>query len=115
METKNDTLKFIKDLVDKAISLLYYYCEQDGNAFYFRIANLIIGNLEASQTGMNNLILTYKNDTYFISEIEMLIAIMNEKIKPKKKIVSDKNSFESGDEKIKPQKKASRKSHKLCF
>ena len=79
VESKEATLFFIQNTVNNAISIIGAYYNKDD--FKQRIANIIIGNLEASKSGIRNLIATYQGDRKFISNAEAVMQTLEARIK----------------------------------
>ena len=79
VESKEATLSFIKDTVNDAITLITVY-RSSGDEFKQNIANIIVENLEASKSGIRNLVSTYQSDRKFISEAEAVIQTQEARI-----------------------------------
>jgi hypothetical protein len=77
--SKKDTLDFIKGTTDQALDLVKR-CFAMKDQFYVRIAHLIITSLKEADSGIQNLIHTYRNYRLFVSEIETFRKILDVKI-----------------------------------
>jgi len=80
VESKESTLKFIQDTIDDSITLIAVY-RQDRDEFKQSIADIIVKNLEASKSGVWDLIKTYKNDRKFISDAEAVLLTLDARVK----------------------------------
>ena len=80
VESKKATLAFIQSTVNDAITLIAVY-RRDKDDFKQSIANIVVENLEASKSGIRNLIATYQSDRMFISESEAVIQTLEARIK----------------------------------
>ena len=85
VESKEATLDYIKSTINDAIALISYYRKDKNNALHQDIANSIVKDLEASKTGIRNLLCTYQNDRRFIAEAEATIQSLEAKIRNLKK------------------------------
>ncbi len=80
VESKDATLAFIQENLDRAITLIAVYsCDKD-DKFKQTIASIIVQNLENSKGGIRHSIATYQNDRKFISEAEAVIETLEVRI-----------------------------------
>jgi len=78
-ESKNETLEFVKNVINSAFDLIYVYRKTPDN-FRSDITNLIIKNLKESKTGLESLIQTYDNDRLFVSRIETFLQTLDTRL-----------------------------------
>ena len=79
VESNDATLTFIKDTITTTLRLIQTY--QTSDDYKRRIAMLLTENLEASKSGIRNLIGTYHTDRRFTSEAEAVLQILETRIK----------------------------------
>ncbi len=79
-ESKDETLTFIKSVINEAVDLIYVYKADSEDVFKQDIAILLVSNLESSKTGMKSLMETYASDTLFVSKIEAVISTLDARI-----------------------------------
>lgn len=96
-ETRSETLDFIKNAINKAIDMVYYYLtledKNEGN-FHHDVAKIIIENLINAKKGMLNLTVTYQDDRKFVTDIESIVETMEIKIQGKNKLLNDRDENE---------------------
>jgi len=79
-ESKDETLTFIKTIINEAVDLICVY-RRNSNAFNQNIAALIIENLESAKEGLCSLSETYAYDNLFVSRIEAVMATLDARIR----------------------------------
>lgn len=83
-QSRSKTLEFIKNLTDSALDIASK-CSSSNVDLHRNIGNYIIDSLEQSKTGLLNLTKTYEDDRMFVSKMQTLIGILDEKINVFKK------------------------------
>jgi hypothetical protein len=83
-QSRTKTLEFIKNLTDSALDIASK-CSSSNVDLHRNIGNYIIDSLEQSKTGLLNLTKTYEDDRMFVSKMQTLIGILDEKINVFKK------------------------------
>ena len=78
-QSREKTLKFIRDLIDSALDTATK-CFESQDEFHKNIGDLIIETLEESRKGIATLIKTYEDDQMFVSRLETFLKILKEKI-----------------------------------
>jgi hypothetical protein len=78
-ESRSDTFNFLKNTIDDAINMIYYYRDKL-TPFDKQISELIIKNLNESKKGLENISNTYSNDINFVCNINSLLETMNVKL-----------------------------------
>lgn len=77
--SKKDTLQFIKNTTDSALEIAKK-CFASHDPFHNRIAHLIIESLKEADVGIQNIINTYSDQRWFVSEVETFRQILEAKI-----------------------------------
>ena len=83
-QSRSRTLDFVKNLTDTALDFASK-CISSYVDFHRNIGNYIIESLEQSKVGLVNLTKTYEDDRMFVSKMQTLIGILDEKINVFKK------------------------------
>lgn len=80
-ESKESTMAFISSVTDKALNLICYYRTNPDIEFSNNIADMLTNNLEEAIKGMDALLVTYKEDRIFSSQIETLMGTLTLRLK----------------------------------
>ena len=70
------TLNYINTIINDSIDKIYQY-EKSGDHFEMTLKSQILNSLKKSCIGLENLKLTYENDTYVVSYLESIIERIN--------------------------------------
>lgn len=78
-ESRNTTLDFIRNTLNRAFDLIAIY-KKTNDPFNSKISQMIISSMNAAKGGILSLIETYKDDRMFVSRVETLISTFDAKI-----------------------------------
>lgn len=79
-ESKEETLEFIKFIINDAINLICVYRSDTADPFKQRIADMIVENLRQSKQGIKALTGTYSDNILFVSQIEAVVDTLDARI-----------------------------------
>jgi hypothetical protein len=78
-ESRNTTLEFIRNTLNRAFDLIAIY-KKTNDPFNGKISQMIVSSMNAAKSGVLSLIETYKDDRMYVSRVETLISTFDAKI-----------------------------------